>query len=361
MEKKVVRLGVVGMIRGKTVLEDFLGERGVVLRAVADTDEARLLRAVRDFTAMGVEDLRAYASLEALLADEEVDAVYIATDKPYHTRHAIMALEAGKHVLSEIPTVASPEEAAALLRAVKAHPQLKYMAAENALYFPFVDEWRRIIMSGELGEIVYAEGEYLHAVGPHTPPRDRSHWRVTMDAIEYLTHSLGPILSLLDDRCVSVTAMAPDENKQNPWRVGKELGAALFRTEKGRVIRILICFGACVGFAHNYRVLGTRGSLATDFAQSFSQAQSYARFLSRPETVDTPAVLPVGTAHDGSRSGHGGCDRRMLHAFLRCILEDTPSPVDAETGIRLSLPGVIAREAARTGKTLPIPDERSLL
>lgn len=360
MEKRVVRLGVAGMIRGKAVLEDFLGERDVVLRAVADTDAERLRRAVRDFTAMGVEDLHAYPSLEALLADREVDAVYIATDKPYHTRHAIMALAAGKHVLSEIPTVGSLDEARALREAVAAHPNLKYMAAENALYFPFVEEWRRLIASGELGEIVYAEGEYMHAVGPHAPPADTSHWRVTMDAIEYLTHSLGPLLSLLDDRCVSVTAVSPDENKQNPWRSGKELGAALFRTEKGRGIRILICFGACVGFAHNYRVLGTHGSLATDPTVSFGEAQTYARFLSRPETVDAPAVIPVGTAYDGVRSGHGGCDRRMMGAFVRCILDGTPSPIDADAGIRISLPGVIARDAARTHATLPIPDERTL-
>ena len=182
-----------------------------------------------------------------------------------------------------------------------------------------------------------------------------------MDAIEYLTHSLAPLLSLLDDRCVSVTAMSPDENRQNPWRAGKELGAALFRTEKGRVIRILICFGACVGFAHNYRVLGTHGSLMTDPTVSFGEAQTRGRFLSRPETVDVPEVIPVGTAYDGVRSGHGGCDRRLMHDFIRCILADTPSPVDAETGIRFSLPGVIAREAARSGETLPVPDERSLL
>ena len=360
MKKKALRLGVAGMIRGKAVLEDFLGERDVVLRAVADTNVDRLRRASRDFAAMGVEDLHADPSLEALLADREVDAVYLATDKPYHTRHAIMALAAGKHVLSEIPTVGSLDEARALREAVAAHPSLKYMAAENAIYFPFVDEWRKLIAAGELGEIVYAEGEYMHARGPHTPPADPSHWRVTMDAIEYLTHSLAPLLSLLEDRCVSVTAMSPDQNRQNPWRRGKELGAALFRTEKGRVIRILICFGACVGFAHNYRVLGTHGSLATDPTTSFGEAQTYARFLSRPDSVEAPIAIPVGTAYDGVRSGHGGCDRRMMGAFVRAVLDDTPSPVDVDAGIRMSLPGVIAREAARTGETLPIPDERTL-
>lgn len=359
MEKKIVRLGVVGLIRGRAVTEEVLGDRNVILRAIADKNEERLKGCHADFEAMGVEDLHAYTSMEALLADEEVDAVYIATDKPYHARHAIMALEAGKHVLSEIPSVGSVAEARALRAAVLSHPHLKYMAAENALYFPFMDEWRRLIAQGALGEIVYAEAEYMHAGGPHDPPKDLSHWRMTSDAIEYLTHTLGPLLSLMDDRAVSVMAMSPRENRQHPWKTGKELGAALFRTERGAVIRVLICFGAAVGFAHNYAILGTHGSLRTDQTKAFNEAHTFARLVSSPESMERPLEIPVGLTV-GSGTGHGGCDRRMMREFLRCVAEDLPSPVDVDMGIRISLPGVIAKEADKEGRELPIPDERML-
>lgn len=359
MEKKIVRLGVAGLIRGKAVVEGVLGDSNFVLRAVADVNAERLKRCCADFEAMGVEDLHAYPSLEAMLADGEVDAVYIATDKPYHARHAIMALEAGKHVLCEIPAVGSLEEARALRAAVAAHPHLKYMAAENAFYFPFVDEWRRMIAEGELGDVVYAEAEYMHATLPQDATRDLSHWRVKQDAIEYLTHSLGPLLSLMDDRCVSVTAVSPRENKQKPWYEGKAVGAALFRTERGAVIRILICFGATVGFAHNYAILGTRGSLRTDGCRAFHAAHTFARLASIPESIDAPLEIPVGLTEEGA-SGHGGCDRRTIREFLRCVSEDLPSPIDADMGIRISLPGVIAKEADKAGRELPIPDERTL-
>lgn len=359
MEKKIVRLGVAGLIRGKAVVEGILGDRNFVLRAVADVNAERLKRCCADFEAMGVEDLHAYSSLEALLADGEVDAVYIATDKPYHARHAIMALEAGKHVLCEIPSVGSVEEAKALRAAVASHPHLKYMAAENAFYFPFMDEWRRMIAEGELGDLVYAEAEYMHATLPQDATRDLSHWRVKQDAIEYLTHTLGPLLSLMDDRCVSVTAMSPRENKQKPWHTGKTVGAALFRTEKGAVIRVLICFGACVGFAHNYALLGTHGSIRTDQSKSFDTAHSFARLASVPESMERPLEIPVGLTVDGT-SGHGGCDRRMIREFLRCVSEDLPSPIDADMGIRISLPGVIAKAADKAEREIPIPDERTL-
>ena len=59
-----------------------------------------------------------FTSLEEMASSDKVDAVYIATDKPLHTKHTLMALEAGKHVLSEIPSIETLEEAKILRDAV---------------------------------------------------------------------------------------------------------------------------------------------------------------------------------------------------------------------------------------------------
>ena len=363
MEQKIVRLGVVGLIRGKQAVTDVIGDRNVVIRAIADKNSDVLKKCKEDFASMGVEDLHAYTDIAALLADEEVDAVFIATDKPYHTRHAIMALAAGKHVLSEIPTIGSLAEARELRAAVAAHPELKYMTAENCIFWPFVEKWREMIREGRLGEIVYAEGEYLHAGIPPTAldPAEAGHWRTRLAAIEYLTHSLGPILYMLDDRCVSVTCMEPKENKYRPWRENKELGVALFRTEKGVLIRILICFGACTGMAHNFTLFGTRGTLRTDATAPLAEAHTFATFADTPTSLSAPIEIPVGLWYEGAHGAHGGCDRKMMREFLRCVAEDLPSPLDVDFGIRISLPGVIAHaSAAGESACLPIPDEKTL-
>lgn len=362
MEQKIVRLGVVGLIRGKQAVMDVIGDRNVVIRAIADKNPEILEKCKEDFASMGVEDLHVYADIAELLADDTVDAVFIATDKPYHTRHAIMALEAGKHVLSEIPAVGSLEEARALRAAVAAHPHLKYMVAENCIYWPFVSAWRDMIREGRLGDVVYAEGEYLHAgIPPTTPDEDPDHWRVHLAAIEYLTHSLGPLLYMLDDRCVSVTCMEPEENKYRPWRKNKEMGVAIFRTEKGVLIRILICFGAYTGLAHNFTVLGTRGTLRTDTTAPLAEAHTFATFADTPSSLSAPIEIPVGLWYEGAHGAHGGCDRKMMREFLRCVAEDLPSPLDVDMGIRISLPGVIAHASARAGSAcLPIPDEKTL-
>jgi predicted dehydrogenase/aryl-alcohol dehydrogenase-like predicted oxidoreductase len=64
---------------------------------------------------------RAHGSYEALLADPEVDAVYIATPHPLHAHWAIRAAEAGKHILCEKPLCLNHAEAMAVVEAARAH------------------------------------------------------------------------------------------------------------------------------------------------------------------------------------------------------------------------------------------------
>ena len=73
--------------------------------AVASRDQSRAEEYAREH---GIE--RAYGSYEALLADDDVDAVYISLPNSLHVEWSILALEAGKHVLCEKPLDRRPEE-----------------------------------------------------------------------------------------------------------------------------------------------------------------------------------------------------------------------------------------------------------
>ena len=144
MRKKTVKLGVAGLRRGRTVVSELIGDKTVEIRAIADIDEKRRLACKEDFESRGVTNLLVYDSLEDMLEKADIDAVFIATDKPSHVKHTVAALNAGKHVLCEIPSVSTVEEAKELKNAVKSHPALKYMVAENCFYWAFIEAWKKM-------------------------------------------------------------------------------------------------------------------------------------------------------------------------------------------------------------------------
>ena len=358
MEKRTIKLGVVGLKRGAYVAWTIIGDDNVVIRAIADSNKETLKACKDDYEKNGVKDLLCFDSIEELLKSD-IDAVYIATDKPLHTKHTLMALEAGKHVLSEIPAVETLEEAKTLLRAVRSHPELKYMAGENCFYWEFIRKWKEMYTDGKFGDILYAESEYLHAPHPDEikPYAPENHWRRYNHAITYLTHNLGPLLYIMDDYCVSVSCMVPTVTNYNPYRDTNDNGIAIFKTSKGAVIRIFIGFGMYVGYDHNFALYGTRGSILTDKTKPLEEATSYAKLYEMPGSFERAFEIPVKLSDTGDVYGHGGVDGKMMRDFIKCIIDDTNPPIDVDMGIRISLPGIIAAESAkRGGVLLEIPD-----
>lgn len=94
----------------------------------------------------------AHGSYEDLVADPDVDIVYIATPHPMHAANALLALEGGKHVLVEKPFTLNATEAAAV-RDAAAERGLLAMEAMWTRYLPHMVRIREIVASGALGEI----------------------------------------------------------------------------------------------------------------------------------------------------------------------------------------------------------------
>ncbi|MFJ4174646.1 Gfo/Idh/MocA family protein [Microbacterium sp. NPDC089696] len=94
----------------------------------------------------------AHASYEALVADPDVDIVYVSTPHPMHHENAKLALEAGKHVLVEKAFTLNRAEAEDLQR-IASERGLLAMEAMWTRYLPHMVRIREIIAAGTLGEI----------------------------------------------------------------------------------------------------------------------------------------------------------------------------------------------------------------
>lgn len=94
-----------------------------------------------------------YGSYEELLADDDIDAVYIPLPNHLHVKWAISALEAGKHVLVEKPVGLSSTEAKKLLKASQKHPHLKVMEAFMYRHHPQWIKTKDLVDQGAIGDI----------------------------------------------------------------------------------------------------------------------------------------------------------------------------------------------------------------
>lgn len=104
---------------------------------------------------------------EALVTDPEVDIVYVSTIHPFHKRDALLALNAGKHLLLEKPftiNAAEAEEIKALAHAKK----LFVMEAMWTRFLPMMDAIFEVINSGSLGEIELLIADHSQAL-THIP------------------------------------------------------------------------------------------------------------------------------------------------------------------------------------------------
>lgn len=93
-----------------------------------------------------------YGSYEELVADPNVDVVYIPTVNALHYDHIMLSLNAGKHVVCEKPFVMTRKQAEEVFRFAK-EKGLFLMEAQKSVFLPVTQEIRGIIQSGDLGKV----------------------------------------------------------------------------------------------------------------------------------------------------------------------------------------------------------------
>jgi predicted dehydrogenase len=127
--------------------------------AVASRDLAKARKFAQEF---GVE--RAYGSYEELLADKDVDAVYISTPNSLHAEWSIRAAEAGKHILCEKPVTINAPELEKVLAVIR-RCDVFFMEAFMYRCHP---QWKRlldIIQAGTIGEVRILQSAFAFNMG----------------------------------------------------------------------------------------------------------------------------------------------------------------------------------------------------
>ncbi len=290
---------------------------------------------------------KTYPSLEELIKDDKIEAVFVATDAPAHAWHCIQTLRHGKHVACAVPAVfGSLEEADQLLAAVK-ETGLTYMMFETSAYHNEAYAMRQIYKAGAMGELVYAEGEYYHYMD--TPIDSFRGWRVGLPPQWYPTHSNAYHTCITDGSFTEVSCMGmpsviphlrPENNRyQNPF--GTEI--ALFRTSEGGMARMAVSWDTPGHHGEMGRVRGEKGSMTGMDFQGIADISGI--------TLEKPPLPPSVSA-----GGHGGSHGYLCEEFVSALLENRKPYVDIIAALNMTVSGVVAHQSAlKDGERMKIP------
>ena len=105
-----------------------------------------------------------HGSYEELVADPEVDAIYVATPHPFHKENSILCLEAGKAVLCEKPFTVNAAEAAEIVAVARAK-KVFLMEAMWSRYLPIIVQVRKWLDEGAIGEPLQVNADFGFRAG----------------------------------------------------------------------------------------------------------------------------------------------------------------------------------------------------
>jgi predicted dehydrogenase len=289
---------------------------------------------------------KSYESLEELIKDPKIEAVFTATDAPSHARHCAAVMNHGKHVMTAVPaTFGSIEEGEKVLETVE-KTSMKYMMAETSCFHEDTYAMMKIYQAGGFGRLVYSEGEYFHYFPAPLP--SYKEWRVGLPPFWYPTHSTAYYVGVTGKRFTTVSCQGfrgrvamfqPGGNKfDNPF--SDEI--ALFRTSEGGTSRMLVAWGIQGHGGEIGRVFGELGSMI---------GMQYNGTLKKLPNIGRPPVPPTMQL-----GGHGGAHGPITNEFITAILENRLPLVNIYQALAMTVPGIVAHQSAlKDGETLKIP------
>ena len=361
---KRIKIGVFGVGRGISLAKNMMLCNADIV-ALCDNNEERMAKAVENIGG----NVATYSDFDSFI-EHDLDAVILANFFNEHAPYAIKCLERGIHVFSECISNGTMAEGVALMRAAERSNAI-YMLAENYPNMLFNREMKRVVETGTLGRIIYAEGEYNHPGDPFDIKFKKeytyfkAHWRNYLPGSYYVTHSLAPIMAATGATPTRVTSFAV----YNPTK--DEIPAAnynsdntafmLTQNDDGSVFRFTGCarMGA---HGNSYRVAGTKGQIENMRGMDGKVMLRYNPWQ-LPEGMEAVNLyMPDWNDPDEEfikTSGHGGGDYITCRTFINCVNEgkQPPFPYDLRSAVNMSSVAILAhRSMLEGGKPYDIPD-----
>ena len=330
-----VRIGFVGLgVRAKRAVHRMMHIEGCRVVALCDLVDENINEAAAIVTESGHTAPATFTGKDGwkqLCELPYIDLVYICTDWASHADIAVYAMQQGKHVATEVPAATTITDCWRLVDTAE-QTQRHCIMLENCCYDEFELCTINMAQQGVLGDIIHAEGSYLHDLRERISSNDNgerkwSNWQVEFmgkhNGNPYPTHGLGPIALAMDinrgDRMKSIVSVSS-------MRVGDKNGlngtmnSSLITTEKGKTILVQHCISLPRPYSRSFLVSGTEG-----FAQKYPiEAFAFAPDCENALTGDKCNVIMEEHCHPFVKKykqrGMELCGRRWIDYAMDCRL-----------------------------------------
>lgn len=390
--KDSVNIGVIGISgRGSGMLRELLACEGVKVPAVCDKYEDRAENGKKIVEEVTGTTPDVYLDYKELIARDDLDAVMCCTTWITHSRIAIDAMRAGKHVAIEVGGAASIEECWQMVRASEETGKF-CMLLENCCYNRSEMALFNMVKHGLFGEIVHMEGGYRHDLRDEISlGRENRHGRLVNFQMRngelYPTHQLGPISKVLGinrgNRYLSLVSMASKSRGLNEWiknNKGEDYDLADYNFNQGDIVTTMIkcANGETVVLTHDcslprpysraYMIQGTKGIYQEDGEGIYLEGVSHEdkeHWTHKWEEFYDDGYIdrydhPLWKKYrqDGIHAGgHGGMDFLVLSAFAESVRVGSQPPIDVyDTATWMAITCLSEQSIAMGSMPVPVPD-----
>ncbi len=360
---KTLKVGIAGG-RGLSTMMGFNAIEGVEVAALCDLDEELLKNKSEQYHIP-----HTYRIFDDML-ESDIDAVVIATPMQCHVPQAIAALEAGKHILSEVTAGVTMDELWWLKESVEKSGKT-YMYAENYAYMPFCQQVREMVRKGLFGEVYYGECEYLHNVRslmvyPTGKTSWRSYWQLGKRGNFYPTHSLGPMMQWFEGEHIrSISCFSAGHH--NGLRQD-DTTVTMCQTDSGKLIKLRVdCTSPRPHNMTGYQLQGTKGCFESArgggqhliWLDSMGEDVDHAHWRDLKECSEYLPERYRAATDEQNKAGHGGGDFFLVQDFVDAIRENKKPDIDIYQACEWTAVGLLSElSVMNNGKTIDVPDFR---
>lgn len=389
MEK--VRIGVVGLgMRGSDAVERLCYIDGAEITALCDKYPDKVAAAQKTLEKMGRPKATAYSGEEgykALCESKDVDLAYSPTPWHLHTPVALYAMRHGKHAAIEVPAARTIDECWELVETSEKTKQ-HCMMLENCCYDFFELLTLNMTRQGLFGEIVHAEGAYIHDLSKDWLFNKKAYadmWRLKENIGKngnlYPTHGLGPVAQCMNinrgdrfDHLVSMSTydftlnslaaeMAAKDDFFSPYTnqaYRGNMNTTLIRSIKGKTIMVQHDVSTLRPYSRIHLVSGTKGA-----AQKWPGPEriAFGHSWIKKEELDElyKKYAPPIVKHIGEIAkevgGHGGMDFIMDWRLIDCLRNGLPLDQDVyDAAAWSSIMPLSIKSVSKKSRSVDVPD-----